>query len=522
VHELLVACGLSLMIIGQQAQPLTRAELLTQASEMVARWYDSPNLFVREAIGATPDGWQDQALEVYPQCLRMALKACVNPGKSTLLCWIGWHFAATRMTPKIAVTSISWPNLRDNLWAEFAKWHRRSAWLQAFFTWTQTRIFANDNREEWWIAARTWDRSADAEKQGQTLSGLHADNIMALIDECSGIPDAVLSSAEGILAGGSGEAKEAHLVLAGNPTHLSGPLYRACNQERELWKVFEVTGDPDNPNRASRVDINWAREMVGKWGRDSAVVRAKVLGLFPLHATDALIGLDQFEDAKGRAKAPDGSPLTRGLKTLGVDVGRFGSDSTVVARRDGCFLDELLEWTGKDTEETADRVALIGREHDIDEIRVDDIGVGGGVTDKLRRRDLRARVMGVNVGEAPTKTGRDGGAIYANLKAQVNLEMQEGWFRPGLISIDPSCYDTPLVEEGTDIRYGFARGGKVLRVEDKDQFRKRHNGASPDHWDAVVLAFAELTPPSVGESSPDVELARGRFDPFAGRRGRIG
>ena len=33
--------------------------------------------------------------------------------------------------------------------------------------------------------------------------------------------------------------------MAGNPTHLEGPLWRACTSERRLWHVTEITADPE-------------------------------------------------------------------------------------------------------------------------------------------------------------------------------------------------------------------------------------------------------------------------------------
>src|SRR5262249_56383300 len=84
--------------------------------------------------------------------------------------------------------------------------------------------------------------------QGETLAGLHADHILFILDEAGGIPDAVMASAEAALS----SCKEGHIVQAGNPTHLEGPLWRACTSERRLWKIVEITGDPDDPRRATR------------------------------------------------------------------------------------------------------------------------------------------------------------------------------------------------------------------------------------------------------------------------------
>ena len=83
------------------------------------------------------------------------------------------------------------------------------------------------------MSARTWSKSADTQQQADTLAGLHADYLLFLLDESGGIPESVMATAEAGLASGV----ETKLVQAGNPTSISGPLYRACVQDRALWWV---------------------------------------------------------------------------------------------------------------------------------------------------------------------------------------------------------------------------------------------------------------------------------------------
>ena len=64
------------------------------------------------------------------------------------------------------------------------------------------------------------------------------------------------------------------MVQAGNPTRLDGPLYRACVQDKALWKVITITGDPDNPARCSLVRLDWAQQEIAKYGRDNPWVMA--------------------------------------------------------------------------------------------------------------------------------------------------------------------------------------------------------------------------------------------------------
>src|SRR5947208_314137 len=223
--------------------------------DLLRAWKLDPRRFVREVFGVVPDGWQDEVLAAFPRNQRLAMKACKGPGKTAVLAWLAWNFLATRPGAKMAATSITGENLADNLWAEMAKWQARDRFLRSGFEWTKSRIFAREAPETWFMSARSFARTADRSMQGDTLAGLHADCVMFILDEAGGIPDAVMASAEAALS----SCKEGHIVQAGNPTHLEGPLWRACTSERRLWYVAEITGDPDDPRRSTRVRPEWAR-----------------------------------------------------------------------------------------------------------------------------------------------------------------------------------------------------------------------------------------------------------------------
>jgi len=141
--------------------------VLASARERIARYRRLPYgavEFVREQFGAEPDPWQVDALVAFadPAIRRISLQACAGPGKSTILAWCGWYFLATQATPnghpKGLATSITAQNLRDNLWAEFAKWHANSEFLKAAFTWSPSRIAAKDHPSTWFLSPKAWPR----------------------------------------------------------------------------------------------------------------------------------------------------------------------------------------------------------------------------------------------------------------------------------------------------------------------------------------------------------------------------
>ena len=150
------------------------------AVDTIRKWRTNPALFVRDNFKAIPDLWQIDALDAYiskdKEKYRIAMLACAGPGKSTVLCWIGWHFltcfAEKNEHPKVFAVSVTQDTLKDTLWAEMSKWQGKSDFLSAAFTWTQTRIFATDHPSTWFMSARSFPKSADTETIGKTLSAV--------------------------------------------------------------------------------------------------------------------------------------------------------------------------------------------------------------------------------------------------------------------------------------------------------------------------------------------------------------
>jgi hypothetical protein len=472
--------------------------------DLLTRWRNDAGLFAREVFKMEPDLWQDKVFDAYSgkttNKKRICMRACKGPGKTALEAICGLHFLTMYPFPKIAATAITGDNLRDNLWAEFKKWMRRSDWIMRSFTWTKERIFNNDHPEEWWISARKWSKDADPEQQANTLAGLHAEYLLFILDEAGGIPDSVAAAAEGGLATGT----LVKLLIGGNPTHSSGPLYRACTSERDLWWVQRITADPDDPNRTPRVSAQWAREQIRKYGRKSVWVMTNVLGEFPKGAIDSVLSMEWLEDAFNRWGMPYGSDEPR---VLGCDIARYGNDLTVICKRRGWLVPEFNEWQGESTQVTAKRIRAIYDDEDYEEIRIDDVGVGGGVTDRLLEFGLN--VIPVNVGEAPI----DDEENHMNLRSELYHDLQDV-FAEGEIHLHSRIReDTTLVAEGTTLKTEFNDRNK-RRIEPKDKYRKR-TGRSPNYLDALLLAFADrVAMKSAGASGEVEEAYRGMYNPY--------
>jgi hypothetical protein len=505
-----------------QATARADDERLERGAERLAEWRLNPSTMVRNEFRVEPDPWQDRALQRFadagarqrsgsplPTDYRQALKACKGPGKSAVLSWIVLNFAATRPHSKIAVTSITGDNLKDGLWAELGKWRSRSGFFKELFEYGATRISYKRAPDNWFVSARQWSKNADADQQETTLAGLHADYILMIVDESGGVPDAVVDAAEGALSTGI----ECHLVIAGNPTHTEGPLWRACKFERDLWDVTEITGDPEREDRAPRVSIDWARHQIRKYGRRSPWVQVNVFGEFPTSTTEGLVTIQEILDAFGREYAYTPTVVgydreTRGPVLdqageliLGLDVARRGSNVNVLTVRRGDFVLAQEEWSGQDLTWTAGHARERFEELGAARIYVDDIGVGGGVTDILAQGGVAVVPVNVSTPAGDTES-------HINLRSEL-AESLQARFRSGRISIAPEIREeTSLVTQATTLRFAFDQRGR-RKLEDKDQY-KRRTGRSPDHYDSLALTEAEFVhAPGEGASSDDRELERG-------------
>jgi phage terminase large subunit len=446
---------------------------MNRAALAIRAWKDNPERFVRECIGATPDEWQCDVLKAVGTHQRVALKASKGPGKSTVMAWLLWWFMATRAHPRVIATSISAANLKDGLWTEVSRWRSQSPFLTAAFDWTAERVTAVDHPSTWWASARAWSQSADSTQQSNTLAGVHADHMMFLIDEAGGIPDAVVATAEAGLANADpARGTEAKLIIAGNPTHLSGPLYRACTQERALWWVKEITGDPDDPQRAPRVSIAWAREQIAKYGRDNPWVLVNVFGKFPPGQADTLLGVEEVGLAATRVLTE--RDYQDEPKVLGVDVARFGDDETCIMLRQGRAAFRPKSFRNLDTMETAGQVALVIDKQMPDAVFIDVTGIGAGVVDRLSQ--LGYPVIGVDFGSRAL-SGK-----FANKRAEMWWTMAD-WVRAGGAIPD----DATLRSELPGPKYKFTSDGRLL-LESKDDMKKR-GVPSPNRADALALTF---------------------------------
>lgn len=183
---------------------------------------------------------------------------------------------------------------------------------------------------------------------------------------------------------------------------------------------------------------------------------------------DAIIGREAIMEAMQREVEPEG------VIEIGVDVARMGNDRTEFVKRKG--LKEVGRQTFQKlrTTEVCDRLEeFAGYNKDI-LIKVDDTGVGGGVTDEMIRR--RYNILPINFGAKASDPDK-----YPNLISQA-------WFHMAKIMPEIQLtQDSDLLMELSSRKWVMDNKGR-RGVESKDSYKKR-GYRSPDKADATILCF---------------------------------
>ncbi|MBA3678535.1 MAG: hypothetical protein H0W74_14280 [Sphingosinicella sp.] len=435
--------------------------------DFLARYAEDPTLFVREVLGGDPYPDQMELLEAYGRReRRIAKRTGHGVGKTTTDAWILVHHAVCRFPQKSVCTAPTSKQLFDALYAETVTWFRRlPRAIQDLFEIKSESIELREASTESFISFRT-----SSPEKPEALAGVHSEWVLLIADEASGIPEAIYEAAVGSMSG-----HNACTILTGNPVRTSGLFFDVFNKPEMAasWVRLHTTCE-GHPN----VTPDFMEQVKNTYGEGSNAYRVRVLGEFPLSEANALIPFDLVESAKGR----DVKPLP--VRPIwGVDVG-LSHDASAIAKRQGNVLLEPTEEFKADEDPMRvvawvkahwDRTLPSDRPQDIN---IDSIGMGVGVTWRLMELGLPART--VNVSESAAMNEQ-----FMRLRDELGWKARE-WFQKRDCNL---CGDDKLAEELVRPTYQPTALGKV-KVEGKRETMKRTKKPSPNRGDAFWYTFA--------------------------------
>lgn len=194
-------------------------------------------------------------------------------------------------------------------------------------------------------------------------------------------------------------------------------------------------------------------------------------------------------------------------RVLAVDVARYGDDETVF-----CILESkdivrwelinLEHWRNKSLMECVGKIMDLQRVFKPDVITIDDVGMGGGVTDRLT--ESRIRVNPFNGAETCERN------LFFNKKAEAYFKLKDMIDR-GYLKI---MNDELLIDQLLTIKYRY-RSDKTKMIVGKEEMRKE-GIKSPDRADALSMAAyftgRALALPSGRQQLQ--EVAENKYDPM--------
>ncbi len=447
-------------------------------------YYDDPAAFLEDFLSMKCDGWQDEVatdIAAYP---KVAVKSGQGVGKTALEAGLIIWFLVCRPYSRVIATAPTMQQLYNVLWAEIKKWLDSSA-IHELLVWTKTKVYVDGDSERWFAIAKTATKP-------ESMQGFHEDHMLIVVDEASGVTDPIMEALLGTLTGWDNK-----LLLMGNPNRIEGVFYDAFNKDRDKYRTHTVSSR--NSGRTSKETIEMLET---KYGKDSDVCRVRIDGQFPKGALDSFISLETVELACSKENHIRQSDIESAkVLHIGVDVARFGDDKTVITPRISAKIYEFRKYSKKDTMETAGNVIRCCKDYmslfpHIRKclIKVDDTGVGGGVTDRLkeviREEKLPYTVVPVNNGDSASDD------YYFNLGSQVwgNIkELLENNFSNNLqgkqdVQIEIP-HDEEMIKQLSVRKYHMTSKGKI-QLESKEDMKKRGLG-SPDTADSLSLALYE-------------------------------
>lgn len=477
--------------------PETLTNVLSEAKKQTTRsqYFNDPVLWAKEVAGVTLWSRQRDISYQVRDNRNTAIKAAHGVGKSfltaVLICW--WVdtrypdiFVVSTAPSRAQIGAIVWREIRmikrriEQRHRDGLVDHILPGYITADHEWKTDdgQVFA-------------FGRRPPEQSEGDMVQGIHARYVLAIGDEAVGLTANMINALQNITSN-----QYSRRLLIANPTNPNCAFGEIFLDERlkesGVWSTGTISVF-DSPNftderfelppevLAELTGTDYADDMEREYGRDSAQYISRVLGEFA-RDTDAPY-LFKEEDIN-EALDTEIIPRSDDQVVLGVDVARFGKDLSVIYKAQAGRV-RFVAREGGETRVT--EVANWVHRHAIDlnasEVRVDGLGIGGGVVDTLLSfPDRKYRLVSMNASGATQDSRR-----WHNARAM--------WFdtfrsnmRAGLIDLDleDEHFDV-LKNELLDLQYKYNASTGGIVIESKDDIRKR-GGRSPDFADAAVFA----------------------------------
>jgi hypothetical protein len=428
---------------------------------------------------------QEKRLEQWqPKKFQAATVSGRGIGKSSVVSWLDLWMMSTRLGSSTIVTANTEDQLKMKTWAELGKWHtllinahwfERSALSVKPNPWFEELLKSQLKIDTglYYGKAQLWsEENPDAFAGSHNMAGM-----LLIMDEASGIPPAIWKVSEGFF---TEPVLDRYWLVFSNGRRNTGTFFECFHKDREFWSRRKIDG-----RTVEGTDKAVYEEIIKKHGEDSDPARIEVKGDFPRQSDNQFISREVVDAATRRTVEEDHhAPLI-----MGVDVARFGNDSSVIRFRQGRDARSIppIKVRGLDNMALANLCAKWISKMNPDAVCID-AGNGTGVIDRLREMKYKVHEVWFGAGSPEPE--------YANFRTHIWALMRE-WLGGGCIDGDQDLKDDLVSPQ-----YKFQGNSDKTRLETKEELKAR-GFSSPDHGDALACTFA------VKVARRDLKAARG-------------
>lgn len=450
------------------------------AEPLYEQWRDSILTFAREGMNFNFTNQQESlftlvemesTMPIHDRKKRIAVRSGQGPGKTAASVIVALWRCLQYEDALVIVTS---PSMRQcKQWVDECNRLTKTAHpiIRKMVKCYGTKVEINGSKM-WGIRTATATRP-------ENLQGIHEKHLTFIADEASGVSAAIIETIKGTLSN-----PDSLFLAIGNPNTSSCAFYDFFNSQADQWHTLVFNAEDTARDYPHIVSPSRNLQLEAEYGRDSDQYRIRVLGEFPHEDPNNVLGVSdvyacQENDLEGCSLIDNVLEVTN---CFGIDVARYGSDESVVARRKGLALVDFETFVKREPADVLDwafsRQADAGWENKDCWYVPDAGGMGQGIIANFRR-------SGKQYMEFHTQGRPHDRNMFADLYS-------EAWWGLRRLVKERIVYlpkDNRLVKQLTTRQYMTDKNGKI-KVESKDEWRKRMEiTESPDRADAVVMAF---------------------------------
>lgn len=491
------------LISEQFADALRQAAVKVENDSKLKRYYEDPVFWAEDKAGLILWSKQKEIFRSVAENKRTAVKSCHSIGKTWTSAVLAAWWVDTRENCMVQTTAPTYDQVHAQMWEEIRKLHHSIGLEGVVNNDDKWQVPLYDEKTKRKKMTLVGQGRKPADNNAHAFHGLHrSGGVLVELDEGCGLHQSLYTGAEAITT-----ADMDRQLTTGNPDDPATEFGKVFREQGHLWNLITIsaydtpnfTGEAaelrkkyrHDPEKAAYVEKmlkglpqpDTVDQQKDLWGEDSPRFLSKVLAEFPTVSEDSLFTPAEIDTGlRNKLEAEDGEPV---FKVLGVDPARYGKDKAALALCAGGVISIVNTYNTMDLMELAAITHKYAMDLKVDQVRVDAVGLGGGVLDRLvalnNADGKKYAVIEMIAGASPPDK-----TLHRNARAYWYDSFKHK-LRAAKIQLPD---DSRLLDEMSRVRYEYPNG--VMKIEGKEDMRKR-GVHSPDILDAVVMASAPIT-----------------------------